>query len=136
MANLSITPTAVKPVLVWEQLTGPTDEAIDAGEMVRINTTTGKFTQANASSAAEGRAIGMAVTTATYAGQPITVVKRGLVDIGNALTAESYDEELNLSDTDGKIDDGAGSPTDDYAIGRVVPAWGATTADKLLMLEL
>lgn len=136
MANLTISPTAVKPVKVTEQLTGPTDEAIDAGEMVRLNTSTGKFTQANASSAGEGRAIGMAVTTATYAGQAITVVKKGLVDVGDALDSEDYDETLNLSNTDGKIDDGDGTPTADYPIGRVVPAWGATTADKLLMLEL
>lgn len=136
MANLTITANEVAPILVFEKLTGPVDEAIDAGEMVRLNTTTGKFTLANATSASEGRLIGMAVTSAGAAGMTITVVKRGLVDLGDALASETLDELLLLSDTDGKIDDGDGSPTANYAIGRVYPSWGYTTADKVLFIDI
>lgn len=135
MANLSITDTDVAPVDIFEQVTGPCDEAVDAGEMVRLNTTTGYFTLANATSAGEGRVIGMSLTTATANGA-ITVVKRGIVDVGDALASETLDEELNLSDTDGKLDDGAGSPTGTYPVGRVWPGFGSTTADLLLYIDI
>ena len=136
MADLTIAAADVAPIRVVEQLTGPAAEAIDAGEMVRIDTSAGTFTLANATTAAEGRAIGMAVTSANQAGITITVVKKGVVEVGDALTSETYDEALKLSNTDGKIDDGAGAPTGSYIIGRVLPAFGATTADKVLLLEL
>jgi hypothetical protein len=134
MANLTIVAAEVSPIRVFEQMTGPAAEAIDAGEVVRLDTTSGKFTLANASTAAEGRAIGVAVNSG-IAQQAITVVKRGYVDMGDALTAEDYDESLELSDTDGKIDDSGGG-TVTVAIGRVVPAWGATTADKVLFVDI
>lgn len=136
MANLTIAAADVAPVKVFEQYTGPAAEAIDAGEMVRLDTSGGAFTLANASSAAEGRVFGMAMNSANQANITITVVKKGLVDVGDALASEAYDEELNMSDTDGKIDDGVGTPTADYAVGRVVPGWGYTTADKLLLVDL
>lgn len=135
MADIAITASDVAPIKVEEQHTGPAAEAIDAGEVVRLDTTSGKFTLANATSAAEGRAFGMAVNSAV-AGETLTVVKKGMVDLGDALTSEDYDEELNLSNTDGALDDGAGTPTGTYAIGRVVPAWGATAADKVFLVEL
>lgn len=135
MADITIVASDVAPVEVYEQMTGPAEEAIDAGEMVRLNTTTGELTLANASSAAEGRTIGMAIKSGGV-GQPITVVKRGLVNLGDALDAEDFDEELNLSDTDGALDDGDGVPTGTYPVGRVVPAWGATSADKILFVDI
>lgn len=136
MANLTIAAADVAPVRVIEQHTGPAGEAIDAGEMVRLDTSTGMFTLSNATTAAEGRAFGMAIDSASLANITITVVKKGLVDVGDALDAESYDEEISLSDTDGKLDDGAGTPTTAVPIGRVMPSWGATTADKILLIEL
>lgn len=135
MANIAITASDVAPIKVIEQHTGPAAEAIDAGEIVRLDTSSGQFTLANASSAAEGRAFGMAVSSAV-AGETLTVVKKGMVDLGDALTAETYDETLRLSNTDGALDDGAGTPTGTYNIGRVMPAWGATTADKVFLVEL
>lgn len=135
MADIAITASDVAPIKVVEQHTGPAAEAIDAGEIVRLDTTSGKFTLANASSAAEGRAFGMAVNSAV-AGETLTVVKKGMVDLGDAITAEDYDETLRLSNTDGALDDGAGTPTGTYNVGRVVPAWGATTADKVFLVEL
>lgn len=135
MANLTIAAADVAPVRVYEQITGPCAEAIDAGEMVRLDTTSGQFTLANATSAAEGRIIGMAMNSGA-AGETITVVKRGLVDVGDALASETLDEQLLLSNTDGKIDDGAGVPTGSYAVGRVWPAFGATTADLILFIDI
>jgi len=135
MAVLSITATDVSPVRVWEQVTLPVGETIEAGEAVRLVTASGKATLANASSAAEGRLLGIALNSAVV-GQAVTVCKRGLVDLGDALTSETYDELILLSDTDGKMDDGAGSPTANYAVGRVFPSFGATTADKILFVDV
>jgi len=135
MADLTIVASEVSPVLPLEKLTGPCGEAIDAGEMVRLDTTTGYFTLANASTAAEGRVVGMAINSGV-AGETITVLKRGLVDVGDALDAETLDEELLLSNTDGKIDDGAGTPTGSYPVGRVWPAHGAVSVDKVLFVDI
>lgn len=135
MANLSITAADVTPVLVFEQLpAGPADEALNAGEAIKINTSTGKYTPGNGSGAAEARVIGVAVTSATYAGQAITVIKRGILDVGDALSGLAYDQVVYLSDTDGTLADSAGTVS--TVVGRVVPGWGATTADKLLLVNL
>jgi hypothetical protein len=135
MADLTIAAADVAAIEVFEQITLPCAEAIDAGEMVRLDTSTGKLTLANASSAAEGRVIGMAINSGA-AGETITVVKRGLVDVGDALASETIDEELYLSNTDGKIDDGAGTPTADYHAGRVWPLFGDPTADLVLFVDV
>ena len=135
MADLTIVAAEVSPILVWEQLTLPAAEAIDAGEVVRLDASSGKATLANASTAAEGRMLGIAMNSAV-AGEALTIMKRGLMDLGDALTAETIDELLAISNTDGKIDDGAGTPTADYNIGRVYPSFGATTADKILLVDV
>jgi len=135
MANLTIAAADVAAIEVFEQITLPCAEAIDAGEMVRLDTTSGKFTLANASSAAEGRVIGMAINSGA-AGETITVVKRGLMDVGDAVASQTIDEQLLLSDTDGKIDDGAGTPTGSYAVGRVWPLFGDPTADLVLFVDI
>lgn len=135
MADLTITASDVSVVLAFEKLTLPAGEAIDAGEVVRLDTSNGRATLANASSAAEGRVLGIAINSAVL-GQAVTIVKRGLVDLGDALTSETIDELLELSNTDGKIDDGAGTPTASYNVGRVYPAHGAATADKILLVDI
>lgn len=132
MANLTIAAADVAPVLVFEQVTLPAGETIDAGEMVRLDTSSGYATLGNASTAAEGRVIGMAINNAVV-GQAVTVVKKGLVDVGDALASEAIDELLALSDTDGKIDDGAGTPTVAVNVGRVWPAHGASAAADLIL---
>ena len=133
MANLTIAAADVSPVLVISQLTGPAGEAIDAGEIVRIDVSTGYFTLANAATAPEARAVGI-VLNSGIANQTITVLVKGLIDLGDALDSETYDEILELSDTDGKIDDATGG-TVAKAVGRVVAANGATTADKILFVD-
>lgn len=134
MADISITATDVKLVAAWKQRTGPTDEALDAGEAVRYNTSNGKFTPANGSSEAESRVVGVALNTVTTAGEVSpTVVLGGIVDVGDALDSMSYDDDVWLSDTDGALATTPGSVP--KRVGKVIPAWGATTADKLLLVE-
>ena len=135
MANLTLTAADVSPVEIFEQWTGPAAEAITKGQMVRIDVTTGKVTLAKATGAAEARVFGMALET-VIAGQSVTVVKRGVMDIGDAPNDNSmtYDDDVFLSDTDGTIADTAGSVN--TIVGQTVPSWGATTADKLLHIDL
>ncbi len=135
MADLTVVKADVAPILTFEQVTLPAAEAIDAGEIVRLDTTSGKATLSNATTAAEGRLIGIAINSAV-AGQSVTVVRRGLVDLGDAVTSETIDELILASDTDGKMDNGAGSPTVTVPIGRVWPSFGVTTADKVLFVDV
>ena len=135
MADLTITAADVAPILVLEQVTLPAGEAIDAGEVVRLDTSTGYATLANASTAAEGRMIGVAMNSAVV-GQAVSIMKKGLLDVGDALASETIDELLAISNTDGKIDDSAGTPTADYNVGRVWPSHGATTADLILFVDV
>jgi len=134
MSDLTITATDVAPVEIFEQWTGPAIEAFSAGEMVRIDTGTGKVTPANATAAAEARTMGMAISTGDYIGDSVTVVKRGVIDVGDALDALDYDAAIYLSNTDGTL--GTAAATTSLIVGRVVPAWGSTTADKLLHLDV
>lgn len=131
---LTVTAADVAPVEVFEQWTGPAAEAITAGQMVRLDTSTGKATLSNATTAAEARTRGMAITGANAAGVTLTVVKRGVLDIGEAMAALDYDAAIYLDNTDGAMGTAAGSVS--LVVGRVVPAWGYTTADKLFHLDV
>ena len=135
MTDLTIVAAEVAPIQVFEQVTLPAGEAIDAGEVVRLDVSTGYAALANASSAAEGRMIGVAMNSAVV-GQALSVMKKGLLDVGDALASETIDELLAISNTDGKIDDGAGTPTADYNVGRVWPSFGAVTADLILFVDV
>jgi hypothetical protein len=134
MANLSITAGDVAAVEVIEQFTGPAAEAISAGQYVRYNTTSGKIELGKGTAAAEARKGGIAITSANAAGVTITAVRKGTVDVGDALAALTYDDDVYLSDTDGTLADAHGTVT--LIVGTVVPVWGYTTADKALRVDL
>jgi hypothetical protein len=130
MATLNITASAVAPVRVIEQFTGPAGEVITAGQFVRFNTTTGHFELGNGTTAGEGRRGGIAIKSAPVIGMAITVVTKGIVDLGNALGSLTYDDDVFLSNTDGVLGDAAGSVS--YVVGVVVPGFASLTPDKLL----
>lgn len=136
MANLTIDPTAVAGVR-WEQSNAHSDvavEAINAGQYCRIDATTGKIALGNATSAGEfGKGGGIAIKTAA-AGGALSVVRRGLVDVGTALTALSYGAAVYLSDTDGTFADSAGTVS--TIVGYVHPGSAESTRSKLLMLTI
>ena len=60
----------------------------------------------------------------------VTVVRQGLVDIGDALAGMNYGALVYLSDTDGTLADATGDHEGCRPGGA--SAWGNTTADKLL----
>ena len=134
MADLVITEADVAVVKAIEQFTLPSDEAFGAGEVIRLATATGKATPGNGSSAGEARVLGIAAKAAEFAGDVVTIIKKGILDLGDALDALAYDDDVFLSDTDGTLADTAGTVS--VVVGRVIPGWGATTADKLLLVDL
>lgn len=136
MADLAlVTANRVNVVQSFEQLTLPAAEAITAGQAVRLDTASGRFTKANATLAAEARIFGIA-TRSVAAGEPLTAIRRGIMD-GYDLSALAYDGAVYLSNTDGALADAAGTVS--TPVGRVVPGTGVTTGtvyDKLLYVDL
>lgn len=133
MGNLSITAADVTPVDVKEQFTGPAAEAIAAGQYVRYATASGKIELGNGTDAAEARKGGIALRSVA-AGEQVTAVKKGIIDVGEALVGLAWDADVYLSDTDGTLATTNGTVT--LVVGTVVPGWANTSADKLLRVEL
>jgi len=135
MADLSITATDVAPVEVIEQITGPVGAVINAGQAVYPVAATGVFGLADQDESAPlNHPVGVAITTANAANITITAVRKGTIDLGDALSALDYDQVVYLSGTPGMMS--ATDAGNSIVVGRVVPAWGATTADKLLRVDL
>lgn len=133
MATLTISAALVAPAKIIEDYVGPAAETIAAGQYVRLKVSDGKVELGNATTADEARSGGIAINSA-IAGQPVHFVRKGWIDVGDALSALTYDDDVFLSDTDGVLADAAGTVS--KIVGTVVPAWGSTTADKLLRVDL
>lgn len=135
MANIAVaTAGKIHVVSSIQQLTVPAAEAIVAGAPVRIDTTAGTFTNANGTTSGEARVYGIA-TASVAAGEPVTAIKRGILD-GFTFT-QAYDAAIYLSDTDGRLGDSAGTVS--TVVGRVIPGTATTLGtayDKLLSVEL
>lgn len=135
MANLALdTADRVEVVASIHQHTFVAAEAIEAGAPCRIDTSTGKATNANGSSAGEARVWGIALRSCA-AGEPVTLLRRGILD-GYTLS-QAYDAAIYLSDTDGTLADAAGTVS--TIIGRVISGNGqllGSNPDKLLSVEL
>lgn len=116
-----------------ETISGPAAETITAGQYVRLNVTTGFVELGKATITAEGRPGGIALNSGT-ANVTITVCRRGLVDMGDILGGLNFDQDVYLSDTDGRLADAPGSVT--LIVGTVVPINAHTTADKVLRVDL
>jgi hypothetical protein len=117
-----------------EIITAPAAEAITAGQIVRWTTTTGTLALGNGTTAPESQIVGVAISEANQAGITITAVRKGVVDLGDALDALAFNAVVYASDTDGTLGDAAGTVS--KVVGEVIPAFGATTADKLLRVNL
>lgn len=135
MAVITVDENEVAPVLVFEQVTGPVNEAVLAGQYTRINTTTGMRQLGNGTNSTEvGVWAGIAMRSAESGGA-ITFVRRGIISLGpTALSALAYGANVFLSDTDGMLDTAAGTVS--TVIGKVVPGYGSTTPDKLLFVDI
>lgn len=136
MATIALTTANRVEVLESiKQMTLPAAEAIAAGAPVRLDTTTGKWTNANGSSAGEARIWGLATRT-VIAGEALTAIRSGVMD-GWDLSALAYDAAVYVSDTDGRLDTAAGTVS--TVVGRVIPTTSntiGTAYDKVLSVEL
>ena len=134
MALLTVLASLVKVVEVTEQFTGGAGVAIDAGVAVKYNLSTGLIDKAKATTSALARCVGIAVTSTSRQPNAPTIVRKGILDVGEALAALDYGVEVYLSDTDGRLDTAAGTVS--KVVGTVVPGYGNTTPDKLLRVDL
>lgn len=140
MTDLTIDATRVRIVRHGNNdlYTGPVGETGTAGEYYRLNTTTGKLENGNATTPTElGRVAGIlvdSVPTANLTGTILLAGSGAIIDLGDALDGLAFDAPVYVSDSDGKIADSAG--TEEKIIGRVVPGYNTsgTTPDKLLAL--
>lgn len=132
MAALTITTCRI---VDWvDKYDAPADEVINyVAGAVRFNGTTGQVTPANATVAGEAGFQGIAINAAKRVNQAVTVVRDGLLDVGNALDALNVGANVFLSNTDGRLDDAAGTVS--VVVGTVVPGWGGQTSDKLLRVR-
>jgi len=130
-----VTANRVEVVEALIQMTLVAGEAIPAGQAVRIDGTTGKFTKANGTIAAEARMYGVAAHT-VVAGEALTAIRKGVMD-GIDISALAYDAAVYLGDTDGTLADAAGTVS--VVVGRVIPGTSVTlgtSPDKLLFVDL
>ena len=132
MADLVI--TQADQAQVVQQFTGPAVEAIAEGQRCRFDASTGKIALGNGTTAAEIAMGGIAVHAAAI-GEAVTIINQGVVDVGAALNALSFGDPIYVSDTDGTFGGAATDSTVDTIVGRVVPGWDGTTAQKLLWLN-
>jgi len=138
MANLAlVTANKLEVVESISQMTLPTAEVCSPGQAVRLDTSNGKYTKANGTTAAEARIYGVVVGgKANVAGEPVTAIRKGVLD-GYDLSGLAYDAPVYLSDTDGALADAAGTVS--VVVGRVIPGTSTTLGtafDKLLLVDL
>lgn len=137
MAAVSlVTAGKLRVVESIKQMTLPFAESVNVGQVVRIDTSNGKWTKANGTTAAEARVWGVLVSK-DAAGAVGTAIRQGVVD-GFDLSSLAYDLAIYMSDTDGGLADDAAS-TVDVIVGRVIPGTSTTLGtayDKLLEIDL
>lgn len=134
MANLVIDPLKVRPVKIIEEHPLACEVAVTAGQLGKFSTTTGLVNLALGTTAPNAASIGMAMAGTAEYPTGVTFVRRGLVDVGDALNALAYGASVFLSDTPGTLADTAGTVS--TIVGTVFPGLQSTTPDKLLRLAI
>lgn len=135
MANLTITANEVALVKEFETLTVPAGATITAGQICRIEISTGKAIPAYATTTGNlGNVLGVALRS-VETGKSVTLVKRGIVDLGTApLSGVAIESPIYVSDTSGTLADSAGTVS--KVVGRVIAGWANTSFDKLLYIDM
>jgi hypothetical protein len=136
MAALTIDPTDVMVIETTEQYTAPISEDIDSGEYCRFDPTTGKIAFGNATTVGEMGFGGVLIARKANTGQAGTFIRKGVVQLGDALDGLDYGDAVYLGDTDGQLNDAAG--TVEVVLGYVIPIFGGVAgadASKALALD-
>lgn len=118
-----------------EQHSAPAGVAITAGQVVRLDATTGKWALSDANNAADV-GVSYIATRTVAAGVGLTAIKRGVLD-GYDLAALAFGDLIYLSDTAGALGTTAG--TTSKVAGDVISGHSqrlGTAPDKLLRVNL
>lgn len=117
MADITNTPAQVENVFAGELeiLDGIAAVAIAKGQALYRVIASGDLNLADASAAGTANFRGIALNAAAI-GQPVSYAKRGFLG-GYDLSAQSHDDQVFLSDTEGELADAAGTVS--VPVGRV-----------------
>lgn len=139
MAVINVTASEVAPVEITKQMTAPVTTSTSKGDYVRVNATNGRWTPGNAASDSDRGNLGaIAIRSKATAGE-VTAVIEGVIDFGKgAFDSENYGAKIYLSDNStGRISSTTGTVSTGCAVvGVVEPAFGSTTADKVLRVDI
>lgn len=131
MALLTVDPTQVAAVKIFDDTTIPRSEAVPVGGFGRIDSNA-RLVLGNATSTGElGNRRGIVFE---LLGETARVMHDGLLDLGDALDGLAIGALVYVSDTDTRLADAAGTVS--LVAGVVVPGLGEETADKLLRVDL
>jgi hypothetical protein len=125
---------------IWETVQTVSGEAITdrRGRYCRVDATTGKAMLGNGSSAGEvGVLRGLAMTNQKYSGDPVTLLRYGLVDVGDELDSLDYGASVYIDDDDGALGGASADSTTTSVAGFVYPvAQDNGTILKKLLVDL
>lgn len=125
MADLTVTASSVKSDSAADVGSGIAGVAITAGQVLRYNSTTGKYVLADADTATEAVSVGIALNSAA-ADQPVSFQRAGVIAIGATVAVGTV---YVVSATAGGI-----APVSDLVSGDYVTLLGvASAAGKLSM---
>lgn len=136
MANLTITAADVAPVEIIEQKTLPAAATFEAGAYVRPDSNGEWVTGSAVAGGADiGNLPGIALRDAKFVNQAVTVIRKGTLDLGDALDGLAVDAAVYLSDTEGTLADTTGTVS--TIVGYVDVIHGETGGPhKVLRLDL
>lgn len=132
MALITVTASRVRVVETILQSTKPAAATITRGQVCRVDSN-GKWALSLTTSLANAGNIRGIALKDVIAGEPLTCLIWGKVDIGDGLTAVAFDAPVYGNDTGGSLGDAAGTAS--VINGYVTSAWAATSADKLLLFK-
>lgn len=137
MADITIVPADVgilNPLSAVLHKLPAGSASLKAGDLVRLDTSTGKVVWCDGSDAAGSRVLGILINTPTAANDTVTVVERGQIGLGTALDSETIDADVYLSDvnSEGNMTTTLSEGTSAVKVGRIFPFWHGNTLKKVL----
>jgi hypothetical protein len=122
---------------VWESINAIGGEDIATGrrgKYMRIDATSGKAVYGNGTTSGEvGVLRGLAMNNQKHLGDAVTLLRYGLVDIGNELDSLDYGASVYVDDDDGALGSAGADSTTTSVAGKVYPV---TLADGTILKKL
>lgn len=137
MAIISIGTSDVSMVSMVEGFHSIAGSTVTAGQFVRYDVN-GKFIPGSVNDAATAEFGGVAIGNGDT-GADFTMMRRGVLNVGNALSAVAFGSKIFLGSVAGewRTDAFGTAGTVDIEIGTVIAVWGnGGTADKLLAVDV